>query len=284
MTDSWLNAMDNGEMIGVVLVDFKKAFDLVDHDLLLTKLDIYGIKNETLSWFKFYLSCRQQQVSTSNSKSSLRPVSCGVPQGSILGPLLFLLFINDLPLYTSNVSTDMYADDTTLYDVQTSQDAIERNLQIAINELHIWCKNNGMVLNSVKTKVMLITTNQMRHGLNRDGLYLNYNDDPLQTITNEKILGVFVDNNLTWSEHIKHVSKKIASNIWFLSKIKTFLSQEHRVQFYKSYIQPHIDFCNSVWGNTSLLLKDLISDFYLTSLQLVLCYVAAVKGLPVHQP
>ena len=83
MTDSWLNAMDNGEMIGVVLVDFKKAFDLVDHDILLTKLDIYGIKNETLSWFKFYLSCRQQQVSISNSKSSLRPVSCSVPQGLI---------------------------------------------------------------------------------------------------------------------------------------------------------------------------------------------------------
>ena len=140
--------MDNGEMLGVVLVDFKKAFDLVGHNILLTKLDIYGIKNETLSWFKSYLSCRQQQVSISNSKSSLRPVLCGVLQGSILGPLLFLLFINDLPLYT-NVSTDMSADDTTLYDVQTSQDAIERNLQIALNELHIWCKNNGMVLNMV---------------------------------------------------------------------------------------------------------------------------------------
>ena len=116
MTDSWLNAIDDGNMIGVVLVDFKKAFDLVDHDILLTKLGIYGIKNEPLFWFKSYLSQRQQQVSINNNKSSFRPVSCGVPQGSILGPLLFLLFINDLPLYTSN----MYADDTTLYDVQSS--------------------------------------------------------------------------------------------------------------------------------------------------------------------
>ena len=98
---------------------------------------------------------------------------------------------------------------------------------------------------------MLITTNQKRHGINRDGRNLNYNDDPLQTITNKKILGVFVDNNLTWSEHIKHISKKIASNIWLLCKIKTFRSQEHCVQFYKSYIQPHIDFCNIVWRNTS---------------------------------
>ena len=241
MTDSWLNAIDDGKMIGVVLVDFKKAFDLVDHNILMSKLEFYGIKENTLSWFKSYLSQRQQQVSIDNTKSRFRPITCGVPQGSILGPLLFLLFINDLPLYTSNVSTDMYADDTTLYDVQTSQDTIEKNLQIALNELHKWCKNNGMVLNSTKTKVMLITTNQKRHGLDRDGLNLDFNMEPLQVITNDKILGVFVDNNLTWNEHIKHISKKIASNIWLLSKMKIYLSQEHRIQFYKSYIQPHID-------------------------------------------
>ena len=86
--------------------------------------------------------------------------------------LLFLLFINDLPLYTSIVFTDMYADDTTLYYVHTSQETIERNLQIALNELSNWCKNNGMVLNTLKTKVMLITTKQKRNGLNKDGIEL----------------------------------------------------------------------------------------------------------------
>ena len=104
---------------------------------------------------------------------------------------------------------------------------------------------------AAKTKVMLITTNQKRRGLNKEGLNLKYKDDTLQTTSNEKILGVFVDNNLLWSEHVKHITKKIASNIWLLSKIKIFLSQEYRVQFYKSYIQPHIDFCNIVWGSTS---------------------------------
>ena len=98
---------------------------------------------------------------------------------------------------------------------------------------------------------MLITTKQKRNGLSKDGIELKYNDDPLQSIANDKILGVFVDNNLSWSEHVKHISKKIASNVWLLSKIKMFLSQEHRIQFYKSYIQPHIDFCNIVWGNTT---------------------------------
>lgn len=145
----------------------------------------------------------------------------------------------------------MYADDTTLYDINTSQEVIEQNLQLALNKLHIWCKNNGMVLNSAKTKVMLVTSSQKRQRLNAHKLNLIYNDDSLQTVSNDKILGVVVDHNLMWSEHIKQLTKKIASNIWLLSKIKAFLSLEHRVQFYKSYIQPHVDFCNIVWGSTS---------------------------------
>ena len=251
MTDTWLNAMDNGKMIGVVLVDFKKAFDLVDHKILLSKLKLYGIDNEALMWFNTYLAHRQQQVSLNDNKSDFETVTFGVPQGSILGPLLFLLFINDLPLYINNVSADLYADDTTLYDVQNSIEMIEHNLQIGLNQLHIWCKYNGMVLNSAKTKVMLITTSQKRHRLPSINLNLNYSEESLKVVSNDKILGVFVDDNLVWSDHVRHVCKKISSYIWLLSKIKYFLSLEHRVQFYKSYIQLHIDFCSIVWANSS---------------------------------
>lgn len=98
---------------------------------------------------------------------------------------------------------------------------------------------------------MLIASSQKRKRLPTDSLKINYDDEYLQEISSDKILGVKVDNNLTWSEHIKLITKKMVSNIWLLSKIKAFLSQDHRVQFYKSYIQPHIDFCNIVWGSTS---------------------------------
>ena len=251
MIDSWLDAIDKGKMIGVVLVDFKKAFDLVDHNILLDKLSLYGIKGEALSWFNTYLTQRKQQVSVNNCKSDFKHVSYGVPQGSILGPLLFLLFINDLPLYTNNVYTDLYADDTTVYDIQDSVEEIETNLQSTLNNLHAWCRDNGMILNSSKTKVLLVTTTQKRQRLQNENLDLKFNNESLTMITNDKILGVYVDNNLTWSEHIKHLSRKITSSIWLLSKMKKFLSQGHRVQFYKSYIQPHIDFCNIIWGSSS---------------------------------
>ena len=195
-------------------MDFKKAFDLVDHQILLSKLEIYGIKDEALQWFKTFLTQQRQQVYVNNSKSDIGQVLYGVPQGSIFGPLLFLLFINDLPLYVHNVNTDLYTDDTTLYDIQNSVEDIEDNLQIALDSLNTWCKCNGMLLNSSKTKIMLVTTNQKRQRLDKEILDLKFNEESLSMISNDKILGVFVDQNLTWSDHIRHLSKKITSSIW----------------------------------------------------------------------
>ena len=186
--------MDSGKR--VVLVDFKKAFDLVDHQILLSKLELYGLNNEALLWFNTYLIQRQQQISINNSKSDFETITCGVPQSSILGLLLFLLFINGLPLYMNNVSADLYADDTTLYDIQTSLEMIEQNLQTGLNQLHVWCRNNGMVLNSAKTKVMLVTTSQKRQRLHHTNLNLQFIDETLKMIPNDKNLCVFVHNNL----------------------------------------------------------------------------------------
>ena len=156
-----------------------------------------------------------------------------------------------MPLYTSNVLTDLYADDTTLYDIQFSIEQIEKNLQPALKTLHIWCRSNGMILNSSKTKVILVTTNQKRQRLDNENLNLKFNDKTLNMIANDKILGVFVDYKLTWSNHIDYLTKKMASNTWLLSKNKQKkIAKDHRVQFYKSIIQPHIDFCNSMWESS----------------------------------
>ena len=107
-----------------------------------------------------------------------------------------------------------------------------------------------MFINTAKTKVMLITTHQKRTYLDVKEINLALNGENLTMISNDKVLGIFIDNNLTWKNHIDHICKKISSNVWLLSRIKQYLSLNHRIQFYKAYIQPHIDYCNIIWGGT----------------------------------
>ena len=148
------------------MFDFRKAFDLVDHKLLHNKLDIYMFSALRLSWFKSYLSNRTQQVVINNSRSNICDVVCGVPQGSILGPLLFLLFINDLPLSMkkSPISVDLYADDTILYTCRTSLGKcfLETNLRKAFDSVYTWCLENGMLINTEKIKLILIASRQKK--------------------------------------------------------------------------------------------------------------------------
>ena len=174
MTEKWLKAINEGKMVGAVMVDIRKVFDLVDHKLLLEKIKCLKCSDKFVSLMKSYLSSRSQVVSVNSKTSENGFVKCGVPQGSILGPLLFLIFINDLPLYLSNrvYSTDLYADDTTIYDIQSDLHELKSNLQNSLLELHTWCQQNGMVLNTEKTKIMLITTLQKRLYVNENNLTL----------------------------------------------------------------------------------------------------------------
>lgn len=253
MLDSWLKALNEGKFVGAVMVDFRKAFDLVDHDILLRKLKLYKCDDNSYSWFQSYLSGRTQQVTVLNSVSGPENVNCGVPQGSILGPLFFLLFINDLPLTlkTTVTSVDLYADDTTLYDVQSDKQILEENLQKSLNLIHKWCKENGLLLNTEKTKIMLITSRQKRSHLNDDTLGLTYNNLDLKLTHSEKILGVNIDDNLVWNLHFQQVVKKVSSYLWLLSQISQFLSTEDRLLFYNAYIRPQFDYCCVIWGNST---------------------------------
>ena len=252
MIDKWLAALNDGEFVGVVMLDFSKAFDLCSHEILLQKLHIYKCGDNTIKWFKSYLTNRTQAVNLNGVISDNQITTCGVPQGSILGPLLFLLFINDLPMYIQDnvTNVDMYADDTTIYDINTSKSEVELNLQAALNNVSAWCLNNGMVLNATKTKVILITTPQKRSRLVNQPLRLKYKDVTLEVTTGDKILGIHINENLKWDNHIKFLRKKISSNLWLLSRIKVFIPINYRIMFYKAYVQPHLDYCSIIWGST----------------------------------
>ena len=272
MIDSWLKAINEGNMVGCVLVDFRKAFDLVDHQILLKKLQCYKCNNSCLSWFKSYLSNRTQRVSLNNNLSDAAEVVYGVPQGSILGPLLFLIFINDLPLYIQSTSTyvDLYADDPYFYCSSHDKLVLERNLQASLDCLQRWCYENGMVLNTDKTKVMLITSRQKRTVLNDAVLNLQHKDININMTTCDKILGIQVDDNLTWNSHFNFVSKKLSLYMWLLSKVRTYLSTEYRVLFYYAYIKPHLDYCSLIWSNTSNININKISKLQRRSCKLIL--------------
>ena len=137
---------------------------------------------------------------------------CGVPQGSILGPLLFLLFINDLPVWV-----DLYADDTALYSTALDKSSLENNLQKALDSVHTWCLENGMLLNTDKSKLMLIASRLKRNSLIDSDFNLTYNKFDLKNSTNEKILGVHVDQNFVWNNHFQHVSKSIDTSLVIVS-------------------------------------------------------------------
>ena len=134
-----------------------------------------------------------------------------------------------------------------------TQEYIKQNLQKALQNPPKWRKLNGMLLNTDKTKAVLITTSQKRPHLHNNILHLIYKNDALNAVENETVLGVRIYNNLTWSVHINFIAKKISSNLWLLSKLKDNSSTEHRIQFYKTviYVQPHIDYCSTIWGETS---------------------------------
>ena len=136
-------------------------------------------------------------------------------------------------------STDLYADGTTIYDIQDDLETLQRNLQHSLLSLQIWCERNGMLLNTDKTKLMLITTRQKRVRLDENLFTLTYNDVILQLTTGDKILGVNIEQNLLWNNHFQCISRKVSSYIWLLSKIKSYLSTEHR-SFFVTHIYSRI--------------------------------------------
>ena len=152
--------MDKGLLTGAVFIDLKKAFDTVPHDGLLNKLFRYGIQDQPLSWFESYLTNRTQSVSIENHLSSAANISSGVPQGSVLRPLLFIIYINDLPLAVGLSSVMLYADDTVIFSAASSIDQLQLNLSLDLNVVSNWLTANGLFLDLKKTEYIVFGTGQ----------------------------------------------------------------------------------------------------------------------------
>ena len=186
--------IDRGFVNAVVFLDLKKAFDTVDHNMLLTKLQYYGIRGSCHNWFTSYLSNRTQTCLMNSFMSSPKLVKCGVPQGTILGPLLFLLYINDLPncLYFSQPR--MYADDTSLTFASVDLKHIDDCLNYDLNRVYIWLSANKLTLNLTKTEFMLVASRQKLSTFSEIPSF-SINDHPVKQVSSVKSLEVHIDQN-----------------------------------------------------------------------------------------
>ncbi|KAL9975942.1 hypothetical protein ACROYT_G013165 [Oculina patagonica] len=201
--------MESGELCGAVFLDLTKAFDTDDHKILLSKLSAIGVSHSTLQWFKSYLSHRKQRTACSDAVSDPLQMTFGVPQGSILGPLLFLVYINDLPLAIKNCEVTLYADDTVLYYFGKEPhllEVLEEALNDDVLKVVQWLHGNKLTLNLTKTKSMIIGSNMKLVDIS--SFSLSIFDTNINSVTSLKYLGVMLSSTFTWSDHCEYISSK----------------------------------------------------------------------------
>ena len=252
LCDTWLKSIQDSEINGAVFLDLKKAFDLVNHSILLEKLKLYFKNKSTIDFFASYLKDRKQIVSLNCHSSSAGVVNIGVPQGSILGPLLFCIYINDLPLCLGSETTrcDMFVDDSSLHVHGKSIESVRLLLQKSLDEVDVWCHVNRMVINPEKTKSMVITTRQ-KHQLKPLLLDLSIKETKIEQVQKHRVLGITIDQELKWESHISSLSKKLSRNLYLLSKLSRYAEQDALMMFYNAHIMSHINFASSLWDGAA---------------------------------
>ena len=240
--------MDQNKIIGSTIVDLKKAFDILNHDLIIKKLALYGCGINTQKWFSSYLKDRSQKVVSGNTQSTSMNIAYGIPHGSILGPLLFIIFMNDLTFDLDHVTTSMYADDTTFYAHANSQSDIQCLIQEDMTKVEEWYRENRMIQNTDKSSSMLLCNVQKDRYLDNNNLQILIGNHILTSTQYADILGLKIDKNLKWDKHVNNICSKLSRLLGLLNRINVYLTQEAKCLFYNSYVVPVFTYCITVWG------------------------------------
>ena len=236
-----LSELDNKMNICALFVDLAKAFDTVNHKILLYKLSQYGVRGTANNLIKSYLTNRKQQVSGNGVSSSLLDINIGVPQGSVLGPILFLIYINDISS-CSNLKTTLYADDSVFTLSHKSVNSLQSSLENELNKLNCWLKVNQLSLNVNKTKFMFFSKS-------KKNLTLKIDDSEIMQTNCIKYLGVYIDDKLNWYKHIEHIESKLAVAAGVIAKLRKYLPSQALIPIYYSLVYSHLQYAIICWGN-----------------------------------
>ena len=270
IVDTWLQAADRGKLSATLLLDLKAGFDVIEHSILISKLKEYGLSEVTISWFENYLENRSQCVQIESSISELKHVPWGVPQGSILGPLLFIIFINELPQVvksSENQEEDtniiIYADDNSPTTSNNDPMELLRTIERDGTKVTDWFSRNKMVCSGEKTKLLVSGTRANRQSKIDFTPEIVVCNDTITESSSEKLLGVIVNNNITWKNHlfgneeelglIKNLSKRIG----MLRKLRKYLPNEKFKQTVSAIFSSKLCYCITVWGGVWNLPGDL---------------------------
>ena len=249
ITEYIRNLIDQGEYVCGVFVDLEKAFDTVHHDILCDKIKSYGLRGNINNLLKSYLTNRKQYVSINGHDSAVRDVTCGVPQGSSLGPLLFLIYINDLRLCLSKTSCGHFADDTFIVFHSKKPKTIETIINTELKEIVKWLRLNKLSLNAAKTE--LIFFHSYKHPLNYDNISIKMNGIKLTPVDFIKYLGMYLDKFLDWNHHIEELKKKLSRANGILSKLRYNAPLDLCLQVYYAIFYSYLNIGCNVWSFTT---------------------------------
>ena len=241
LTEYWRQALDKGYYAGTVAMDLSKAFDRMPHGLLIAKLHAYGVSKNACNFIISYLKDRRQRVKIMGNFSDWANINRGVPQGSVMGPLLFNIFLNDLFYVKMNCEIANYADDNHLYYAHHCDIALKNTLEMDTNSAIAWFINNNMEANPDKFQSIIL-------GRKRDMLIpISVQNDIIMPTSSIKVLGVTLDDRLKFDVHISNICKSASRQINALKRLSRYLDEKSRVLIYKSFIASNFNYCPVSW-------------------------------------
>ena len=260
MLERFKKALDKKNKFGALLTDLSKAFDCLNHELLIAKLDAYNFDNSSLEVIRSYLSNRKHRTKINNTFSEWAEIFDGIPQGSILGPLLFNIYMNDIFYFVCESITN-YADDTTPYSIKSNYDELIEALEVDSETLLEWFKINFFKLNADKCKLLIS---------NKDnGFSMDIEGEIIVCEQSVKLLGIKIDNQLTFSQHVSGICKNVSLKLHALARISNFMDQDKLRLIMKAFIESQFSYCPLIWMFHSRTLNSRINNLHERALRLV---------------